>query len=162
MKGNYAFIDSQNLNFATRDLRWQLDWQKLRVYLSDHFEVKKAFLFLGKIKGNKPLYQFLEKAGYELIFRPTVLGKDGKIKGNCDTELVLHCAKIQYDRYDKAIIMSGDGDFYSLIKFLVQKDKLLKLGIPDHKRYSSLLRKFSSHFFYVSHLRKKLEYRKKK
>jgi len=67
---------------------------------------------------------------------------DGKAKGNVDAELVLH-TMIEYPNYDKALIVSGDGDFYCLVDYLKGKDKLLKLMIPNMKRYSSLFRKFS-------------------
>jgi len=36
-KNNYAFIDSQNLNLAIRDLGWALDFKRFRIYLADKF-----------------------------------------------------------------------------------------------------------------------------
>ncbi len=162
MPTNYAFIDSQNLNLSIRDQGWKLDWKRFRIYLKDKYNVQKAFLFLGRVEGQEKMYHFLHKVGFELIFKPIVIKQNGKIKGNCDTELVLHCAKIEYHNYDRAIIISGDGDFYSLVEFLIQKDKLLKIGIPDHKKYSSLLIGFRHpYFLYISKLQDKLEYQKK-
>ena len=38
-KNNYAFIDSQNLNLAIRDLGWILDFKKFRVYLKEKYQV---------------------------------------------------------------------------------------------------------------------------
>ena len=32
--GNYAFIDSQNVNLVIRDIGWKLDWSKFRIYIS--------------------------------------------------------------------------------------------------------------------------------
>lgn len=49
---------------------------------------------------------------------------------------------IEYPNYDKAIIVSGDGDFHCLIEYLEEKDKLLKVLAPT-KHYSSLLRRFN-------------------
>lgn len=63
------------------------------------------------------------------------------VKGNVDSELVLH-AMIQYNKYDKALIVSGDGDFHCLIEYLDEKEKLLKVLVPT-SRYSSLIRKFN-------------------
>jgi uncharacterized LabA/DUF88 family protein len=40
--------------------------------------------------------------------------KNGKIRGNDDAELVLH-AMIDIQNYEKAVIVSGDGDFHCLI-----------------------------------------------
>ena len=64
---NYAFIDSQNLNLGIRDQGWQLDFARFRIYLKDKYKVKKAFLFIGYIKGHKKLYTYLTKTGYILI-----------------------------------------------------------------------------------------------
>lgn len=86
---NYAFIDSQNLNMGVRDLGWSLDWRRFRVYLAEKFSVTNAYLFLGYVPENDDLYRSLQKAGYVLIFKPTIRDRHGEIKGNVDAELVL-------------------------------------------------------------------------
>src|SRR3990167_1990234 len=148
----YAFIDSQNLNLGTskniyRNKKliyrgWKLDFKKFRIYLRDKFRVEKAFLFIGYIKQNENLYRRLRRFGYELIFKPTVKDNQGKPKGNVDAELVLYSAAIEYENYDKAVIVSGDGDFYCLHEFLYKNKKLLRIIIPNEKSESSLLRPF--------------------
>lgn len=136
---NYAFIDSQNVNLAIRGLGWQLDWNRFRVYLTEKYSVDKAFLFIGYIEGNNSLYTALQSAGFICIFKPTLEYKDGTTKGNCDAELVLH-AMVEYPNYDKAIIVTGDGDFYCLIKYLLEKGKLGIALIPNQKKFSALLK----------------------
>ena len=163
----YAFIDSQNLNLGTsKDIRkgrgliykgWKLDFKKFRRYLSDKFRVQKAFLFIGFIKQNDSLYRRLKSYGYDLVFKPTVKDSFGKVKGNIDAELVLHAAKIQYDKYDKAVIVSGDGGFYCLHEFLVKNKKLLKIIIPNRKSESSLLRPFQSYKIFLIRDKDKVE-----
>jgi len=69
---------------------------------------------------------------------------------------------IEYPNYDKAIIISGDGDFHCLIEYLEHKNKLLHLFIPNHKKYSSLLRKFRKYFVYLDNLSRKLSNQNKK
>lgn len=139
-KENYAFIDSQNLNLGIRDQGWKLDFRRFRVYLKDRYKVSKAFLFIGYIEENHKLYNFLKKTGYKLIFKP-VLQQGGEIKGNVDAELVLH-SMIEFPNYNKAVIVSGDGDFHCLVEYLLKKSKLLKVVIPNKYKYSALLRKF--------------------
>jgi len=51
---------------------------------------------------------------------------DGKVKGNVDAELVLH-TMIEYLNYDRALLVTGDGDFFCLVDYLIKKNKLLKL-----------------------------------
>jgi uncharacterized LabA/DUF88 family protein len=121
--------------------------------------VKKVFLFIGYVSGNEMLYTNLQKQGYILIFKPTLELPDGRVKGNVDAELILH-AMIEYPNYDKAIIISNDGDFHCLIEYLCKQEKLLKLIIPDRKKYSSLLRKFMKYISFMNNLKEKLEYKK--
>jgi hypothetical protein len=46
-QNNYAFIDSQNLNLSIRNLGWKLDFRRFRVYLTEKFNVLRAYLFVG-------------------------------------------------------------------------------------------------------------------
>jgi len=163
----YAFIDSQNLNLGTsKDIRrygkiiykgWKLDFKKFRKYLSDKFRVNKAFLFIGYVRQNVNLYSKLKSFGYKLVFKPTVSDGEGKPKGNVDAELVLHSAAIEYLNYDKAIIISGDGDFYCLVDYLKKNKKLERLIIPNAKSASSLLKKFQKYKVFIEFEREKLK-----
>ena len=156
---NYAFVDSQNLNLAVRGLGWHLDFGRFRKYMQDKFFVTKAYLFLGFVATNENMYTRLQEQGYILIFKPTLVLPGGKVKGNVDAELVLH-TMIELPNYDRAVIVSGDGDFYCLADYLKSEGKLKKLIIPNKGRFSSLLRKFIPEYtVFVSDLRNKLEYR---
>jgi uncharacterized LabA/DUF88 family protein len=100
--------------------------------------------------------------GYELVFKPTLEYKDGTTKGNVDAELVLH-AMIQAPYYHQAVIVSGDGDFYSLVEHLIKNHKLAKLIVPNKFNYSSLLKRFDSeHLAFVSDLRSRMTYYSKR
>jgi len=156
-QNNYAFIDSQNLNLSIRNQGWVLDFRRFRRYLEDKCGVTEAFLFIGYVPENQDLYTNLQKYGYILIFKPTLKLPTGKVKGNVDAELVLH-AMIEYQRYDKALIVTGDGDLYCLVDYLVRNDKLLKLMIPNKNKFSSLFRKMMSRIVFMNNLKGKLEY----
>lgn len=161
-KENFAFIDSQNLNLSIKELGWRLDYRKFRQYLKEKYHVSKGFLFLGFIAENSDLYKSLQDAGFILIFKPTLTYKDGHTKGNCDAELVLQ-TMIEFKNYQKAVLVTGDGDFHCLAKYLIQKNKLEKLLIPNQKKYSALLKKFPSEFLaFINDLQPKLSYTKKK
>lgn len=165
----YAFIDSQNLNLGTSKniyknrkviyQGWKLDFQKFRQYLFDKFRVEKAFLFIGYLKKNEKLYEHLKKYGYQLIFKPTVKDNNDKPKGNVDAEIVLHAAAIEYNNYDKAVFVSGDGDFYCLYRYLKEKRKLGKIIIPNPKSESSLLRPFQKHKVFIQYEKNKLKFK---
>ena len=161
-QNNYAFIDSQNLNLGTKSQGWNLDFGKFRLYLKNKYHVQKAYLFIGQMVGNESLYDSLQNAGYHLIFKPTTEYKvDGKVmvKGNVDAELVLYAAAKVINDYDKAIIISGDGDFACLVEYLLEKDKLLHVMVPNNK-FSKLLARFTKKIVRLNPLRDKLEYKR--
>jgi len=157
---NYAFIDSQNLNMGIRRLGWKMGFKKLRVYLKEKYNVKKAYLFIGYMPENQNLYRSLQERGYVLIFKPILKKKDGSVKGNVDAELVLQ-AMIDYEEYDKAIIISSDGDFYCLVNYLYDKNKLASVISPCYETCSILLKRSAKEkIVFINNLRKKLEYKK--
>ncbi len=158
---NFAFIDSQNVNLGIKELGWKLDWKKFRVYLKEKYRVETAYIFIGFLEENQDLYLSLQKSGYVLIFKEILKYKDGCVKGNCDAELVLQ-AMIDYKKYGKAVIVSGDGDFACLIRHLKKQNKLEKVLVPNIKKYSALLKKAAADecLDFMNNLKTKLEYEK--
>ena len=158
---NYAFIDSVNLYLGVRKLGWNLDYKEFRTYLRKKYGIEKSYLFIGFVSNNEYLYKKLQEAGFIIIFKPTIPDEKGEIKGNCDTDLVLW-AMIDYNKYNKAIIISGDGDFYSLVRYLYDNNKLLRVIAPNRRESSFLLRREAKEkIIFIDDLKKQLEYRKK-
>jgi len=139
-ENNFAFIDSNNLNLGVKESGWRLDFKKFRIYLKEKYGVTKAYLFIGYLPENQELYRSLQEFGYVLIFKLVMKNKDGEPKGNVDAELVLQ-AMVDWDRYDKAVIVSSDGDFYCLVNYLYEKSKLKRVISPNYKKCSALLKK---------------------
>lgn len=167
-KYNYAFIDSQNLNLGVQRAGWKMNWKRFREFLSEEYNVKEAFMFIGYMPENEDLYTQMHDAGYLVALKPTLdmfanpedAKKEDKppTKGNVDTELVMYVMK-EMPNYDKAIIVSGDGDFYSLIEYLRDNNKLLHIMTPNWK-YSTLLKPFEDYIIRLDTLKNKLAYRK--
>ena len=158
---NYAFIDGQNLYLGIRELGWKLDYKKFRVYLKEKYGVTKAYMFMGFLPSNQTLYNFLQTVGFVLIFKPVLEDKNHKVKGNVDAELVLQ-AMIDLPEYNTAILVTGDGDFYCLVKYLDDKGKLARVLAPSSTNCSSLLTKIArKKIAFVSDLQQKLAYTKK-
>jgi len=174
-ENNYAFIDSNNLyQSLSKDIfrkskkiysGWKLDYRRFRIYLADKYKVQKVFLFIGFMPGNEAMYTKLQEYGYICVFKPTLELKDGKIKGNVDAELVLH-SMIQYKNFNKALIVTGDGDFYCLVEYLIGNGKLKKVLVPNRFNYSCLLDRLSSSenniLAFVDVMQDKLEYKNEK
>lgn len=159
LENNYAFIDSQNLNLGIRDLGWKLDYRKFRIYLKEKYAVKKAYIFIGFVALNQRLYDTLQDAEFQLVFKPTIPDLNGKIKGNVDADLVLK-AMTEWNNYDKAVIVTNDGDFYSIVEHLLKQNKLLAVVSTNKKKSSVLLwRSAKNKMDFIDPLREKLEYR---
>jgi len=181
-KGNFAFIDSQNLNLGVQKMGWKMDWRKFRAFLKDQYNVENAYMFIGYMPDYEKLYEQMHDLGYLIVLKPTLEmfetdekrevrtqdEADGKIekripKGNVDAELVLYAVK-EMRNYRKAVIVSGDGDFYGLIEYLAKEQKLEKVLTPNWQ-YSSLLKPFESQIVRLDQKRRELSYkdfRKKK
>lgn len=134
----YAFIDANNLYLSVKNAGWEIDYRRFRVWLKDKYNVSVAYMFMGRVEGNEGLYSYLENAGYTIKFKPTIKNGKGEVKGNIDADLVLR-AMIDFPKYDYAVIVSNDGDFYSLARYLKEKDKLLCVISPNTKYLSKLL-----------------------
>lgn len=161
----FAFIDSQNLNLGTQRAGWKMDWKKFREFLRNKYGVTKAYMFIGYIAENEDMYNQLHEAGFLIVLKPTVESHSHndeattkpQIKGNIDAELVLYAMK-EMPNYAKAIIVSGDGDFYCLAEYLEDKNRLLHIMTPNWK-YSSLLKPYESYIVRLDQKRKELEHK---
>ena len=153
---NYAFIDAQNLHLGIKSLGWNLDWKKFHIYLKDKYKVTIAYLFIGFLESNRDLYSMFQKAGFICIFKPIIFDGEGKAKGNCDADLILH-AILEKDNYGKAIIVTSDGDFYSLVRYLYENKKLEMVLSPHVSTCSKLLKKEAKEKInYMNNLDKKI------
>jgi hypothetical protein len=167
---NYAFIDSQNLNLGVQKVGWKMDWRRFRQWLADKYGVTHAYMFIGYMSENESLYELMHEHGYLVVLKPTLevkprpdedASKDSEeqkpiVKGNIDADLVLYAMK-EYKNYDKAVIVSGDGDFFGLIEYLSIQQKLLMLLTPN-QRYSTLLKEFEEYIEGIDQHRNELAY----
>lgn len=162
-----------------------MDWHKFREWLRQEYNVTQAYMFIGYMQENEDLYQQMYDHGFLVVLKPTVdinnvkpsdvkpddkqqrktlkhdvtSTKDDKptVKGNIDADLVLYAMK-EIPQYHKAVIVSGDGDFFGLIEYLAAKDKLLKVLAPNWQ-YSTLLKNFEPYITDLHLHRARLAYR---
>ena len=156
-KGNYAFIDGTNLHLSTKYLGWLIDWKAFREYLQKRHNVTHALYFVGYMQQYEWIYSYLKRYGYELVYKPILTLPNGKTKGNCDTELVLH-AMIELEKYDKAVIVTGDGDMACLVEYLssINKFKLVIACKRDSSSYQ-IRKAASGNIMFIDYLRGRFE-----
>ena len=138
-KNNYAFIDGHNLYRSSLHWGWKLDYSKFLKFLQVKYSITTAYLFMGYRSENNEAYINLQKQGFILVFKDTT-EKEEEIKGNSDVELVLQ-SLVEINQYDKAVIVTGDGDFGALVRYLNTVDKLEALLIPSDSFVPSILKR---------------------
>jgi len=140
---NIAFVDGQNLHLGTTkhpDLPWRIDLARFRVYLTEKYSIDTAYYYLGYPSAqNNDLYEELQSAGFVIRFRDHVPNSLSAKKGNVDTDIVFDIMLAIYKNEIKNVLLvSGDGDYAKMVRFLVKEKKLLKLLFPNQKRASAL------------------------
>jgi len=78
-------------------------------------------LLLGRHLQRIRFYLKLKKFGYQLHLKPVKIYEqnDGTTekKANCDVDMAFHLMK-EKDNFSRAVILSGDGDFLPVLKYL--------------------------------------------
>lgn len=108
-----------------------------------------VLLLLSRHLQRVRFYLKLEKFGYELYLKPVKLYEqdDGttKRKANCDVDMAFHLMK-EKDNFDKAIILSGDGDFLPVLKYLRNQGKEI-IVLSRGPRTAKEIRQFAGNNF---------------
>ena len=137
-----AYIDGANLHKGVSALGWKLHYPLFRQWLEQKFGVTTSYLFMGMIASNKDLYSSLSKAGFVLIFKEVIFDKNGKAKGNCDTNLIVQAARDIYENnVTSVVLVSSDGDYEPLVRLWVEKGIVCHVVAPSGPDKCSVLLK---------------------
>lgn len=152
---NYAYIDGANLHYTYENIDWDVDYQRLLVYLRKKLNVNVAYYFIGKTDNNKDLYTKLDSYGYTVKLKepsPYITADDvcpycnniiqpamQRYKADVDSYLTMQLM-LDWDFFDKAILISSDGDYDEVIKRLIPRDKLKLVFAPCKSGCSWLLK----------------------
>ena len=158
----YAFIDASNIIYGAKAEGWFIDQRKLFIYLKAKFKIKKAFFYYGKDSRDSRKEAFLKKLKqFGFILRVKEIKRFGKrTKANCDVDLTMDLL-LKIHEYDKAIILTGDGDFAPLLYYLRSKNKEIII-ISSPKRTAKEIKQIAGpNHIDFRNLRYLLEYKKR-
>ena len=106
-------------------------------------------LLIGRHLQRVRFYLKLEKFGYKLFLKPVKLYEqdDGttKRKANCDVDMAFHLMK-EKDNFDRIVVLSGDGDFLPVLKYLKGIGKEVVV-LARSKRTAKEIRQFAGSNF---------------
>lgn len=151
IRGNFAYIDNQNLYRATCNAPdpWIIDMRRFRVYLKEKYGVTQAYLFMGAFDFRlQDMYIAFQEYGYILVFREHGVEMKGKKKGNVDVDVVFGMMRDLFTnaQMEKAVLVSGDGDYFRTVEYFIAMGKFEKILLPSHKNASSLYKKLTDEF----------------
>jgi len=122
-------IHNFDFNYLKNDT---VDIDILEKYLQDILKEQDdrmndaMLLLLNRHLQRVRFYSKLKKFGYELYLKPVKMydQDDGttKRKANCDVDMAFYLMK-EKGNFDKVIILSGDGDFLPVLKYLRNQQK---------------------------------------
>jgi uncharacterized LabA/DUF88 family protein len=106
--------------------------KELENYINNVVETRKSrlneamLLLFSRHLQRIRFYYKLQQFGYELHLKPVKMYKqeDGRTerKANCDVDMAFWLMK-EKDNFDRVIILSGDGDFLPVLKYLKEQGK---------------------------------------
>ena len=170
----YIFIDASNIHYFLKKEGWKIDWIKFKTHYETVFQNPSFFYyegiasqgyffdihpdssfknFMDAKKKKRKYFKLLRNTGYKVRQKPISRVYDNtsgqyKHKCNFDVELTIDAVDNIND-YDVFTLVSGDGDFEKLVKYLKQKKKKT-IVIAPKERLSSNLKKAANMVIYLS------------
>ncbi len=138
------FIDGANMFYAQRKIGWHIDYKKVYDFYAKQAQVYNAFYYTSVTNpldpGMEGFLRALTGMGYT-VRRKTVKEiadqESGQIirKANLDIEIVIDMLTTA-DLYDRAALISGDGDFERAVEYLRGRGKRIEgLGVRSMAAY---------------------------
>jgi Uncharacterized conserved protein len=112
------FIDGNNLFHAARSAGVEIDYAKLLAYLRGEDPLLRAFFYTGvdqQAERQQGFLLWMRRNGYRVVQKELKTFPDGTKKANLDVEIAVDMLSLA-DKYDTAILVSGDEDFTYALK----------------------------------------------
>ena len=155
----YVFIDATNIIYGTSYYGWKMDFEKLFKYLTNRYEAKAVYYYAGVDSKNVKQLNFYKKLtdfGYKLRLVPVKIFSDGHKKADVDSRMTFEIIKLD-KKFDKAIIMTGDGDYYWVLEYLIKTKKMVKLISHNRNTARELKKLFGKDFVDMEDIRYQIE-----
>jgi uncharacterized LabA/DUF88 family protein len=123
------FIDGANLYATVKSLGFEIDYERLLDEFRSRGTLLRAFYYTTVFEDSErpslqPLLDWLDYNGFTVVTKTAKEFVDQagrrKIKGNIDIELTIDAMEIA-PHIDQMVLLSGDGDFRSLVEAVQQR-----------------------------------------
>jgi len=155
-----VYIDAQNIHKWIKNYHSRvLDWWRFFVYCKEKFQADTIKIFLWYVAKYEKLYNELKQTGYIVCFKDTLILPDWSIKGNVDIDIAIIWLQDYYEnKLSRAVLVTWDGDYNSLIAFWQDKDVFECVLVPGIESSSQLLHKIAGkNVIDIAPMQKKLQ-----
>lgn len=117
------FIDGNNLFHAARSAGVEIDYAKLLAHLRGDDPLLRAFFYTGvdqQAERQQGFLLWMRRNGYRVVQKELKTFPDGTKKANLDVEIAVDMLSLA-DKYDTAILVSGDEDFTYALNVIAYK-----------------------------------------
>lgn len=131
MRGKIAiFIDGNNLFHAARSVGVEIDYAKFLNFLRGDSPLLRAFFYTGvdeRAERQQGFLLWMRRNGYRVVEKELKTYADGTKKANLDVEIAVDMLSL-VDKYDTAVLVSGDEDFQYAINAIAYKGVRVELA----------------------------------
>ena len=131
MRGKITiFIDGNNLFHAARSVGVEIDYAKFLNFLRGNSPLLRAFFYTGvdeKAERQQGFLLWMRRNGYRVVEKELKTYADGTKKANLDVEIAVDMLSLA-DKYDTAVLVSGDEDFSYAINAVAYKGVRVELA----------------------------------
>lgn len=131
MRGKIAiFIDGNNLFHAARSVGVEIDYAKFLNFLRNNSPLLRAFFYTGvdeRAERQQGFLLWMRRNGYRVVEKELKTYADGTKKANLDVEIAVDMLSLA-DKYDTAVLVSGDEDFSYAINAVAYKGVRVELA----------------------------------
>jgi uncharacterized LabA/DUF88 family protein len=131
MRGKITiFIDGNNLFHAARSVGVEIDYAKFLNFLRGDSPLLRAFFYTGvdeKAERQQGFLLWMRRNGYRVVEKELKTYADGTKKANLDVEIAVDMLSLA-DKYDTAVLVSGDEDFSYAINAVAYKGVRVELA----------------------------------
>lgn len=127
-------LDVQNLFFSAKDINKRIDFLKIKNHFfstGEEIAGLNAYIIRSPDAKSGSFENFLTSIGYDLVIKKAVIGSNSNgdriyTGTDQDINICIDCMR-NIDKFDKWVLMSGDGDFIDLCRYLKKKGKVVEV-----------------------------------
>ena len=130
------FIDTQNLYHSARNnFRANINYEEVIAEAVANRDLIRAFAYVVRADSNdeSKFFDALSDIGIEVKIKDMQYFHTGEKKADWDVGIAVDIIRMT-EKLDTAVLMSGDGDFLDVVKYVQSRGELILRNLPEALR----------------------------